>query len=812
MLKNYFKIAVRNLLRNKTFSVINIAGLAVGLSCFLVISLYVLDELSYDRFSANASRIYRVNTDLRFGESELHIATTSDMMGQVLKKDYPQVEQYTRLYSHGGYKLIRKGANYMKELRVVHADSTFFDVFGFPVAAGDAHAALDQPNTVVVTESTAKRYFGETNVVGKTISVAAGDKDEVYKITAVIKDLPKNSQFNYDFLFSMKNADYQWGQYSSHNFHTYLVLAEGTDYKGFEKKFEEYTARYVVPYVQQFMKVSNMDEFRKSGNELKYSLIPLTKIHLYSDYRDELAPGGSIRYIYIFSAVALFILLIACINFMNLTTARSANRAKEVGIRKVLGTGKKQLIWQFLSESILMVGLSLTIAVAITWLSLPAFNGIANKAISITGLLSPPILILLFLLPVIVGFIAGSYPAFFLSSFRPVEALKSKLKIGGKSGGLRSALVVFQFATSIVLIIGTIVVYKQLHFIQTKDIGFNKDQVLVINDAYSLGKNLDVFKEDISRLSSVKSATTSGYLPIDNTGRSNNTFFSTPAADVKSGFNIEEWLVDEDYLPTMGMQLVSGRNFSKEFPSDSSAVLINEAMAKLLNRKELLNSKVYKGAGDGNNLAAYNIIGVVKNFNYESLHKNVGPLCLRINRYGGELVSFKVDASNIGNIISAAENRWKSLAPAMPFSYRFLDESFNQMYDAEQRVGKVALIFSVLAIAIACLGLFGLATFIAEQRTKEVGVRKVLGASVSGIVRLLSKDFIKLVAIAFIIAVPLGWYFMHRWLQDFAYRIDIEWWVYAVAGILALLIALITVSTQAIRAALANPVKSLRSE
>lgn len=381
-------------------------------------------------------------------------------------------------------------------------------------------------------------------------------------------------------------------------------------------------------------------------------------------------------------------------------------------------------------------------------------------------------------------------------------------------GGLRSTLVVFQFVTSILLIIGTIVVYKQLHFIQTKDVGFSKEQVLIVNDAYSLDKSVTVFKEDVSKLAGVKSATISSYLPVDNSSRSNNTFFSTPTAEVTTGFNIEEWLVDENYVPTMGMQMISGRNFSNDFPSDSSAVIINEALAKMLNRKELLNSEIYKSGGGSNGglLARYNIIGVVKDFNFESLHKNVGPLCLRLNGNAGGLVSFKVDAGSVANVVSAAEKRWKSLAPSMPFSYRFLDASFNQMYDAEQRVGKIALIFSALAIAIACLGLFGLAAFIAEQRSKEVGVRKVLGASVSGIVRLLSKDFVKLVIIAFVIAVPLGWYFMHKWLQGFAYRISIEWWVFAVAGLLALLIALITVSAQAVKAALANPVKSLRTE
>ncbi|MFT4152867.1 ABC transporter permease [Parafilimonas sp.] len=818
MFRNYLKIGWRNLLKNKTFSIINIVGLATGLACFLIIALYVLDELSYDRFTKNADRIYRINADIRFGGGEIHGAISSDMMGQVLKKDYPQVEQYTRIYNFDGYKLIKKGNNYIKEEKVANVDSTFFDVFTFPAISGNTHTALNEPNTVVITESVAKKYFPQdiahgANVTGKTLEVQTpGDnKTDVYKITAIIKDMPENSHFNYNFLFPMKNVSYEWGRYASHNFHTYLLLAKGTDYKAFEKKFDDYTNRYVLPYVQQFVKITSMDEFKKAGNKLEYSLTPLTKIHLYSDYQFELAPGGNIQYVYIFSAVALFILLIACVNFMNLTTARSANRAKEVGIRKVLGTEKRELILQFLSESVLMVCLSLIIAIGMAWLVMPLFNSLANKIISVRNLFSPAILLLLVALPVIVGLIAGSYPAFFLSSFRPVEVLKGKLKMGNKSGGLRSVLVVFQFATSIFLIIGTIIIYKQLHFIQTKDIGFNKDQVLIINDAFSLGGSTNVFKEDITKISGVQSATISPYLPVSNSSRSDNTYFSGPSTDVKNGFDMQNWSIDENYIPTMGMQLIKGRNFSKDFPSDSSAMIVNETVAKFLNRKDPLNTKIY-GQDDSARLIPYNIIGVVKNFNFESLHQNVGPLCFRLRKRAGSYVAFKVNAANISNIISSAENKWKALVPSMPFNYRFLDESFNEMYDAEQRVGKIALIFSVLAIAIACLGLFGLATFIAEQRTKEIGIRKVLGASVSGIVQLLSKDFVKLVAIAFIIAVPLGWYFMYKWLQDFVYRISISWWMFAAAGITALFIALITVSFQAIKAALANPVKSLRTE
>jgi putative ABC transport system permease protein len=811
MIKNYLKIAWRNLLRNKTFSFINIFGLAVGLSCFIMIALYVLDELSYDRFNDNAGRIYRIDSDIRFGGGEMHAALSSDMTGQVLKKDYPQVEQYTRIYNSNGYKLIKKGTSFIKETNVANVDSTFFEVFTFPAIAGDTRTALDQPNTVVVTQSAAKKYFGTTDVIGKTIEIS-DNKSKFYKITAVIADMPKNGHFNFDFLFSMKNVDYKWGQFTSHNFHTYLLLTKGTDYKVFEKNFDQYINRYVLPFVQQFVKITSMDEFRKAGNKLEYTLTPLTKIHLYSDFQYELAPNGNIQYVYIFGAVALFILLIACVNFMNLTTARSANRAKEVGIRKVLGTERKELMLQFLCESILMVFLSLIIAVGISWIALPIFNEIANKSIHISDLFSPTLLLFLIALPILVGLIAGSYPAFFLSGFKPVEVLKGKLKMGSKNGGLRSVLVVFQFSTSIFLIIGTIVIYRQLHFIQTKDIGFNKDQVLIVNDSYGLGaNNVYVFKDDIAKMSGVQTSTVSSYLPVDNSSRSDMSFFTDPVMDVKNGLDMQYWMVDPDYIRTMGMKIVKGRSFSKEFLSDSNAIIINETTEKILARIDPINTKLYV-ADNNNKLLPYNIIGVVKNFNYESLHQKVGPLSMMLGKGGGGYVAFKVSPSNVAGIISRMEEKWKALAPGMPFSYRFLDDSFNEMYNAEQRVGKIALIFSILAIAIACLGLFGLATFIAEQRTKEIGIRKVLGASVTGIVRLLSKDFVRLVVISFVFAAPLGWYFMNKWLQDYVERISISWWIFVLAAGLAIFIALATVSLQAIKTALMNPAKSLRTE
>jgi len=732
-------------------------------------------------------------------------------MGQMLKKDYPQIEDYARVYNSSGSKLVKKGNDFINEQKVCHADSTFFRIFELPVIAGDVKNALNEPNTVVITEKIAKKYFGSTDAVGKVIETNDNNKT-LYKVNAIIKDVPHNSHFNFDFYFSMKNVDYNWGQFLSHNFHTYLLLKPGVSQKTVENKFTEYIDKYCLPEAKQFMKINTMEDFKKAGNSLEYDMTPLTKLHLYSNLQYEFLPGGNIQYVYIFSAVALLILVIACINFMNLTTARSANRAKEVGIRKVLGTEKKELITQFLVECTLMVTLSLLIAIGIAYLVLPLFNSVASKSMGLSNLFSPIILPLLIALPFVVGLLAGSYPAFYLSSFKPIEVLKGKLKMGSKSGGLRNFLVGFQFFISIFLIIATIVIYRQLHFIQTKNLGFSKDQVLMIDGAYVLKNNLKPFKDEVLQLPGVSSGSVSGFLPVTSTNRSDNTFSTSQIMDAKNGFDMQTWAVDYDYIKTLGMQIVKGRNFSKDFGSDSTAVVINESLAKSIGFDDPIGKQIYSTYYSNNNQRiGYTIIGVVKNFNFESLKQNVGLLGLFLKPSLG-MISFKVNAANIPDVLKQVENKWKAMAPGIPFSYRFLDDAFNDMYNAEQKVGKIILIFSTLAILIACLGLFGLSTFIAEQRTKEIGIRKVLGSSVSSIVQLLSKDFIKLVAISFIVAAPLAWWFMNKWLQDFANRVDISWWIFLLAGALALIIALATVSFQAIKAALMNPVKSLRTE
>jgi putative ABC transport system permease protein len=468
-----------------------------------MIALYVTDELSYDRYNEKADRIYRINSDIRFGGTDLIMAVSSDPMGAALKKDYPQVEEFARLYASSGSKLIKKGNEYINEAHVANADSTLFNVFTLPGLAGDTKTALNEPNTVVITESTAKKYFGSTSeAIGKNVETNENGST-LYKVTAVIKDIPHNSHFNFDFLFSMDNADYTFGNFLSHNFHTYILLKPGTDYKEFNKNFPQVIDRYILPQAKQFMKIESMADFAKTGNKLEYSLFPMTAIHLHSSRGIELAPNGNIQYVYIFSAVALFILLIACINFMNLSTARSAGRAKEVGIRKVLGTEKKSLIRQFLSESVLMAFIALLFAILFTGLSLSWFNNIAGKQMFFSTLFKPQYLLFLLLLPVVVGILAGSYPAFFLSSFQPISVLKGKINAGFKKSYLRSFLVVFQFWASIILIIGTIIIYKQLSYIQTTKLGFNKDQVLVVDNPGVPAANREAFKNEIAKFSGV---------------------------------------------------------------------------------------------------------------------------------------------------------------------------------------------------------------------------------------------------------------------------------------------------------------------
>jgi len=809
MLKNYFIIAWRHLKSKKFYSLINILGLAVGIFCCILIFLYVQDELSYDQFNKKADRIYRIAANIKFGGHDFHNATGPAPMAFTLKKDYPEVKQVVRFRDYGSYMVKYKDQAY-KEDNVIYADSTLFDVFTFHFVHGNPQTALTSPNSVVITQETAEKYFGTDAAVGKTLRF---DNRSDMEVTGVVKSLPHNSHFHFSIYISMSSLkDSRKPNWLSNNYNTYVVLAKGADPDAFENKINtQVLQKYVMPQAYKVLDVTK-EQMEASGNKVEYFLQPLTDIHLYSHLTAELGVNGNIQYVYLFSAIAFFVLLIACINFMNLSTARSAGRAQEVGVRKVLGSGRSQLMGQFLFESILLSIIAFLIAIAGAQIAIPYFNQLSGKNFGISVLANPELLLFLILAVFIIGLLAGIYPAFFLSSFQPVKVLKGKIARGAKSGTLRSVLVVVQFAISIILIIGTVVIYQQMQYIQKKNLGYKKDQVLILENAYALGNNLPVFKENMKRNPHVTNATITSYLPVPSS-RSDTPFYTGAQMTNDNSVSMQYWRVDYDYIPTMKMDIVKGRNFSRDMPTDSSALIINQKAADLFGFKNPIGKEVrsMNGIVPGAGYTAYHIIGVVKNFNYESLRQNIGALCMQLGRSRG-LVAVRFDAASSSSIIQKVRTEWNKLAPGAPFNYTFMNSSFDSVYRAENHVGKIVAIFSVLAIFIACLGLFAMAAYTAEQRTKEIGVRKVLGATVLDIIKLLSTDYVKLVLVGFAVALPLTWYSMHEWLQEFAYQTDLSIWVFIGAGLTTLLVALFTVSWQSIRAALINPVNSLRSE
>ncbi|MCE6992672.1 ABC transporter permease [Dyadobacter sp. CY323] len=809
MLTNYLKIAWRNLRKHKFYSFLNIFGLSLGLASCLLISLYVIDELSFDRSFSNAERIYRVNSDIRFGGADMKLAVAPDPLAFTLKKDYPQIEQVTRIREHGS-QLVRRSnsTENLKEENVYYADSTFFNVFSSPLIAGDPKKALVEPYTIVLSEKDAAKYFGTENPLGKTLVV---DFDKTYTVTGIMKNMPARSHLrDLNMLLSMSTyGESRLGAWGSHNFNTYLLFRPGVDPKQFEKNFDTVLEKYTGKWIQAFLGAS-LDEVRKSGSYIRYSLMPLTDIHLHSDRTAEVSVNGNVQYVYIFAAVAAFLLAIACVNFMNLATARSANRAKEVGVRKALGSERSSLITQFLTESVMLSFFSIALAIVLAYVALPFFNNLASKQVTFP-LQEVWFWVVILLTGGVVGLLAGSYPALFLSAFKPLKVLKNSVELQEKGGYLRNALVVFQFVISVMLIVGTGVIYRQLNFIQTKKLGFNKDQMLIVNDAYALNNQVKAFKEQVMRIPNVESATVTSFLPTPSS-RTDHTFFPVGEIQQDKGINMQKWAVDYDFVKTMGLQMANGRPFQEEFPSDSTGIVINEAAAKVLGYADPVGKRIF-GYEDETlkQKITYTIIGVVKNFHFESLKKNIGALSLVLYRSNGNVV-FKLNGGNVAQTVGQVEQLWKKMAPAQPFSYRFMDEDFNEVYRSEQRVGQIFITFAAISIIIGCLGLFGLSAYTAERRTKEIGVRKVLGASVTNIVTLLSKEFLRLIIIAILIGIPIAWFGMNQWLNDFAYHVDLAWWMFLAAGGIAITIALLTVSFQSIKAALMNPMKSLRSE
>ncbi len=810
MFKNHLKIAWRSLRKQPFFTFLNTFGLAVGMAGGLLISLYIYDELNYDTMFADADRIHRVNADIKFGGETNASAEVSAPMAAAMERDFSQVEMTTR-FRNVGSVLIKKNEaeTNVKELLGAYADATFFDMFGIQLLYGDTETALTKPNTLVLTKTAAEKHFGLHEALGQIVVL---ENTQTYTVTGIIEDLPQNS-FLKDRSVLMAMAGYedaQENEWTSHNYFTFVKLIEGTDMNDFQTLLQAMVGKYIIPYVQAFYPGITEEQFIASGNYLKYNTIPLTDIHLYSNKNIEMSANSSIQNVYILSFIGIFLILLASVNFMNLSTAHSLKRAKEVGVRKTLGSNKSDLIRQFLTESAMISFVSLLLAIIVATVALPFFNELSGKTISIP-FTNPIFWALLLFATVLLGLFSGSYPAFFMSRFMPIKVLKGTGGVNLGGGKIRNSLVIFQFAISVFLIVSTLVVFQQLEFIQNKDVGYTKDQILIIEDVYAAGNQTRAFKEEIQQLGQVESVSLSGYLPTPSS-RSNTSYYKDGSTEQENALNMQAWRVDHDYISTLDIELIAGRNFNKEFSADSTAILLNEtAIAVLgLQPEDALGVRLSRDLGTENPVF-FKVIGVIKNFHFESLREDIRALSLSLGRSSGAM-SVKLAAGDFSNTIASIENIWKKVAPGQPFSYRFMEDSFNTTYQAEQRLGRVFVTFTILSILIACLGLFGLAAFNAEKRTKEIGVRKVMGASVSQITYKLTIDFLKLVGISILVSLPLGWYIMNKWLEDFSYRIEIGWEIFAIAALLAVIISIITVSYQSIKAAIVNPIKSLRTE
>jgi putative ABC transport system permease protein len=812
MIRNYFLIAVRNIIRDKVFSAINIIGLAVGITCFLALFLFVQDELTFDKFESevNTSQIYRVYSKLALNGSEDTSSKTAQILGPTLQENYPEVKSYTRIGYFGSRifkyrdKLFRSGSIYA-------VDSTFFKIFGLKFIEGDPSSALVEPNSIVLTETAAKRIFGNESPVGKLLPTESGQN---FKVTALIKDFSQKSHFHCDYLESLSTykVNEHWMEQL---FTTYLVLQPGTDVAAFEEKLKKFVVDNVGPEIQRLLGVQ-LDQFVANGGAYSFHLQPFSSIYLYSqhdyginlnnEWRD--TRTGDITYTYMFSAIAMFILILAVINFMNLSTAKSARRAREVGVRKTFGSSRSLLVFQFIGEAILTSSIAMILAVLFLTLLLPSFNNLLEKNLSlliINEYWTAPILIGF---TILVGVLAGSYPAFFLSSFIPAKVLKGDSHESRKSL-LRNGLVIFQFGISICLLIGTFVINKQLDFIQNKNLGFNKEHLISINNVNLLGNHAETFREELLKNPNIASATNSSRMFTTGIAGGGYLFNKKTGTDPVLCQYI---VVQYDFLKTFQVDLKQGRFFSKEFPSDADAVVVNEAAVATFPTNDVIGKElVFLDADNAGH--SYKIIGVISDFNYESLHTKVRPLALHLEMedHPANILTARIASDDMNNTIRYISDKWKDMVPSEAMNYNFVDDTLARLYIAEQKTNVASIIFSSVAIFIACIGLFGLAAFVAEQRTKEIGIRKVLGASSRQVVLLLSREFAAWVVISNIIAWPVAWYVMNGWLENFAFHTQMSVDYFLMAGVITFLIASITVGFHAVKAASMNPAASMKS-
>ena len=807
MFKNYIKIALRNFLKHKGFSFINIFGLAIGVACCVLIVLYVLDEVSYDRYHEKADKIYRVGIRGFVNNSLFHGVVTCSPMAQTLVDEFPEVTAATRLRNFG-FPVFRYEDKVFSEEKVFWVDQAFFDVFTVPFIKGNPKTALAQPNTIVLTRSMALKYFGDEDPIGKNLNA---DKQRDYLVTGVVEDVPHNSHFHYDFLASLiTREDSRSPIWVSNNYYTYVVLQEGASSEAFEAKLTELVKKYVGPQIEAALSIT-LEQFFASGGEWDYFIQPLTGIHLHSHLDYELEPNGDIAYVYIFSIIALGILLVACINFVNLATARAANRAREVGIRKTVGSNRGQLIQQFLSETTIMSFFAVILALLAVQFLLPLFNNITGKELAVPYIQNVLTIPLLLGLVLVIGILAGTYPAFFLASFDPAVVLKTEMSGRSKKSNMRNVLVVFQFTISIVLIVGTIIVSRQLTYIQNRNLGFNKEQVVIVKKTDDIGNQVPAFRQELLKYPKVINATNTNNLIGNEFG---NSAYKLAGATGEETHLLWTYRTDPYFVETYQIEMASGRYYKEGRQADQQSAVINEAAVKDLGLTDPVGKQITAIAPNADRSLTFTIIGVMKNFHFKSLHHQINPLIVHL--YGpegrGRYVSVRIHSENIRETMTFLENTWRKFASNQAFEYEFFDDHFARIYQAEERTGQIFFSFSFLAIIIASLGLFGLAAFVTEQRTKEIGIRKVLGATESGIVFLLSRQFAKWVVLSNLFAWPIAYYFMQKWLQRFAYQTSISAWYFLFAFIVVLFVALLTVCYQTVKAARSNPVELLRYE
>lgn len=811
MIRNYLKIAFRNLARYKFTSFINIFGLTIGLTCCLLILSFILHEVSYDKYQPEAGRTYRVTRTFINPESgtvSLNLSSVAPPFGPLLQNDFKEIENMTRVLQNGTTAIVYEEKMF-NEPNVCFSDEQFFKFFKADVLKGNPEKALTDPFSIMMTDEMARKYFGSADPMDKTVRLNFGNYYDL-KVTGIYKPFPANTHFHPDFMISFNTlkdstiygAEQLRTNWGNNSFFTYIRLPENYDPQRLIAQFPAFLDRNLTgdgssPY--------------KASQTTILGLQKLTDIHLRSHTDYEAEQNGDIKRVYVFSAIALFLLLIACINYMNLSTARSTLRAREIGIRKVVGAQRKEIIFQFLSESVLVVFIAMVLAFCLAWAMIPGLSKLSGQRLDIAILLRWQVLVPVLISPFILGILSGIYPALFMSSFQPIKVLKGFLKIGGKTISFRKVLVTFQFAISIILIICTGVVFRQMKYMQNKDLGFDRDHIINLPYASLLNDKYDAFRNQLLSNSAIKNVGRSSRIP---TGR----LLDAMGARIKSGdtlapvmADIKYVLADQDFVSTYGVKIAAGRGFSRDFGEDTSAFIINEAAAKILgfkNNEDAIGRDFGYGGRNGK------LVGVIRDFHFESMHQKIVPLVLLVSRtpngYGN--ISLKLSGANLASTVSFIETTWKKFLPQTPYTFTFLDENFSRLYNAEERQKKLFTTFACLAIFIACLGLFGLSAFAISQRVKEIGIRKVLGANIKNIVTLLSKDFLKLVAISAFIAFPVAWFAMNNWLQDFAYRINMPWWVFIIAAVVATLIALFTIGFQAIKAAIANPVRSLRTE